>query len=148
MSRSSNSCLKPRPRQSGQAPNGLLKENARGSNSSMVKPHSGQANLVENVVSSLPSCTTTRPSASFRAISTLSARRLLISGLTTMRSTITLMLCLLFFSSLISSSKVYTLPSTITRTKPCFFSWSNSFWCSPFLPRTTGAKICNLVPCG
>ena len=45
--RSSNSCLKPSPKHSGQAPNGLLKENERGSISSKVKPHSGQANLLE-----------------------------------------------------------------------------------------------------
>jgi hypothetical protein len=36
---------KPRPSQVGQAPNGLLNENSRGSISGMVKPETGQANF-------------------------------------------------------------------------------------------------------
>jgi hypothetical protein len=38
----------PRPSQAGQAPNGLLNENSRGSISGMVKPDTGQANFSEN----------------------------------------------------------------------------------------------------
>ena len=39
----------PIPSHSSQAPNGLLKEKSLGSISSIVKPLSGQANLVENI---------------------------------------------------------------------------------------------------
>ena len=42
----------PRPSQDGQAPNGLLNENSRGSISSIVKPDTGQAKRAENVVRS------------------------------------------------------------------------------------------------
>src|SRR5260370_14975758 len=38
------------PPQAGQAPNGLLKENSRGSISEIVKPETGQANFSENVM--------------------------------------------------------------------------------------------------
>ncbi len=41
-------CSTPRPPQAGQAPNGLLNENSRGSISGMVKPDTGQANFSEN----------------------------------------------------------------------------------------------------
>ena len=44
--------LAPIPSQCGQAPNGLLKENSRGSISSIVKPETGQANLEEKTVRS------------------------------------------------------------------------------------------------
>jgi hypothetical protein len=47
-SAASNWSWVPRPSHFGQAPNGLLKENSRGSISSMVKPETGQANLAEN----------------------------------------------------------------------------------------------------
>src|SRR5271155_88942 len=43
-------CSRPRPPQAGQAPNGLLKENSRGSISEMVKPDTGQANFSENMM--------------------------------------------------------------------------------------------------
>ena len=43
----------PSPSQAGQAPNGLLNENSRGSISGMVKPETGQANFSEN---SMRSC--------------------------------------------------------------------------------------------
>src|SRR5580704_7121864 len=43
-------CSRPSPPQAGQAPNGLLKENSRGSISEMVKPDTGQANFSENMM--------------------------------------------------------------------------------------------------
>ena len=45
-------CSTPRPPQSGQAPNGLLNENSRGSTSEMVKPDTGQANFSEKIMRS------------------------------------------------------------------------------------------------
>ena len=42
-------CSSPSPPHSGQAPNGLLKENSRGSISGMVKPDTGQANFSEKI---------------------------------------------------------------------------------------------------
>ncbi len=42
-------CSVPSPSQTGQAPNGLLNENSRGSISAMVKPETGQANFSEKV---------------------------------------------------------------------------------------------------
>ena len=44
----SKASFAPRPSQTGQAPNGLLNENRRGSISLMVKPETGQANFSEN----------------------------------------------------------------------------------------------------
>src|SRR5579863_3212723 len=41
-------CSMPSPPHFGQAPNGLLNENSRGSISGMVKPETGQANFSEN----------------------------------------------------------------------------------------------------
>src|SRR5271156_550205 len=49
MTRSASMCCStPRPPHFGQAPNGLLNENSRGSISGMVKPDTGQANFSEN----------------------------------------------------------------------------------------------------
>ena len=42
-------CSTPSPPQAGQAPNGLLNENSRGSISEMVKPETGQANFSEKI---------------------------------------------------------------------------------------------------
>ena len=75
--------LIPIPSHSSQAPKGLLKEKSLGSISSIVKPLSGQANLVENIsfssflnflgnVSSSYS-TNTSPLAKFTEVSILSA---------------------------------------------------------------------------
>ena len=44
----SKASFMPRPSQTGQAPEGLLNENSRGSISLMVKPETGQANFSEN----------------------------------------------------------------------------------------------------
>src|ERR1700731_1332074 len=49
MTRSASMCCStPSPPHFGQAPNGLLNENSRGSISEMVKPETGQANFSEN----------------------------------------------------------------------------------------------------
>ena len=47
----------PRPSQSGQAPNGELKENCRGSSSGSERPQTGQAKRSENITdrAALPS---------------------------------------------------------------------------------------------
>ena len=42
-------CSTPSPPHAGQAPNGLLNENSRGSISGMVKPDTGQANFSEKI---------------------------------------------------------------------------------------------------
>ena len=42
-------CSVPSPSQTGQAPNGLLNENSRGSISGMVKPEIGSANFSEKI---------------------------------------------------------------------------------------------------
>src|SRR5207248_2974860 len=92
-------CSTPRPPHFGQAPNGLLNENSRGSTSGMVKPDTGQANFSEKMSRSAvslrcllafaPSTASpstisaiARPSASLSACSSESARRVPMSGRT------------------------------------------------------------------
>ena len=114
---SSNSILYPRPKQSGQAPNGLLKEKLRGSTSSMLIPQSGQEKLWLKLIGSPPvTSTIIRPSDSFITVSMESVRRFSIPGFTTRRSTTISILCLIFFSSVISSDSSWRFPSIITRT--------------------------------
>ena len=117
ISSSSNSILKPSPKHSGQAPNGLLKEKLRGSTSSTLMPQSGQANP-SDIIKFSPSITSisTRPDVRCRTFSMESVRRFSIPSFTTRRSTTISMLCLIFFSRTISSDRSYKLPSTITRT--------------------------------
>ncbi len=99
--------LEPSPPQSGQAPNGLLNENSRGSISEMVKPDTGQANLEEKAtrlgwpLSSVSAAYSAMamPSASSSAVSKLSDRRARMSSRTAMRSTTTSMSCFSFLSS-------------------------------------------------
>ncbi len=108
-------CSTPRPPHFGQAPNGLLNENSRGSISGIVKPDTGQANFSENTMRSAvslrallalapvtavsASSTTARPSASLSACSSESASRVAMSGRTTRRSTTTSMSWVNFLSS-------------------------------------------------
>ena len=117
MTRSASICgSTPRPPHFGQAPNGLLNENSRGSISGMVKPDTGQANFSENTRRSAvslrcllalapstaaPSATSAiaSPSASFSACSSESASRVAMSARTTMRSTTTSMSWVNFLSS-------------------------------------------------
>ena len=49
-------CSTPSPPHFGQAPNGLLNENSRGSISGMVKPETGQANFSEKMRRSVRFC--------------------------------------------------------------------------------------------
>ena len=99
------------PVHSGQAPNGLLNENERGSTSSIASGWSlGQAIFSENrrsrsgsLASRSTNSTTSTPPASPSAVSTESVSRRLDAGsspLATSRSTTTSMVCLSCFSSL------------------------------------------------
>ena len=109
-------CSTPSPPHFGQAPNGLLNENSRGSISGMVKPDTGQANFSENTMRSVvslrcllalapatgatsASSATAKPSASLSACSSKSAKRVAISGRTTRRSTTTSMSWVNFLSN-------------------------------------------------
>ena len=72
--------MTPRPSQTGQAPNGLLNENSRGSISLIVKPETGQANFSEKVMrrgvspsGALAYSATAMPSARPSAVCRLSA---------------------------------------------------------------------------
>ena len=100
----STSLDSPSPLHTSQAPNGALNENILGDNSSMPIPWSGQANLVEYMVSS-PSITwhIINPSDNFTAVSTDPASLASIFSLITILSTITSIVCFLFFSNSNSS---------------------------------------------
>ena len=101
---SSNSILYPSPKHSGQAPNGLLKEKLLGSISSMLTPQSGQEKLWEKRSGSPPIISTIiSPSAKSMTFSMESVRRFSMPSLTTRRSTMISILCLMFLSSGISS---------------------------------------------
>ena len=144
-----NSCLLPRPAQSGQAPYGLLKEKLRGSSSSSTLPCSGQANFSEYSSSCAPPSsppsgirTRSRPSPRRRPSSTLSAMRLRSPSRRVTRSMTTSTSCFSNFSSLSfsASSSSYRVPSTRTRAKPSRRRSANSLRYSPLRPRTTGAS--------
>ena len=150
----------PRPSQEGQAPIGLLKEKRRGSNSCKEYEQTGQANLLEKIISLPVSISTIMalPSAKRRAVSKDSAKRCWISGRTLMRSTTTSIECLSFFlsagnwsTSKISAFATFAVPPperTRKRTKPCACrSWKRSTN-SPLRSLTTGAKIINFVSSG
>ncbi len=132
----------PRPSQDGQAPNGLLNENSRGSISSIVKPETGQENRAENVVRSPLSASSakTSPSARAKAVSKESASRVCSPSRTTTRSTTTSISCLKFLSSFGASSIRYSSPSIFMRWNPRFCRSANSFRYSPLRPRTIGAN--------
>ena len=98
-----NSCLLPRPAQSGHAPYGLLKLKLRGSSSSSTLPCSGHANFSEYsslcaLPSSAPSGISTRskPSPRRSPSSTLSATRLRSLSRSVTRSMTTSTSCLNF----------------------------------------------------
>src|SRR5215204_2086508 len=136
------SCWAPSPVQRGQAPCGELKLKIRGWSSGSPTPCSGQAKRSENVSSS-PSTTSTltRPSASASAVSTESVRRWRRSDFMESRSTTTSIVCLNFLSSVISSSRSRTSPSTFTRVKPSPRSSSKTSLYSPLRSRTTGPRV-------
>ena len=144
----------PRPLHSGQAPNGLLNENDRGSSSSVSIGWSlGQAIRSLNFSSRPGSFAgrstrskTTSPPARLSAVSTESVSRRLLDALTASRSTTTSMVCFFCLSSLGGSSRVWISPLTRAREKPWVWSWRNSSMYSPLRPRITGASTWNRVP--
>ena len=103
----SNSISVPSPSHFSHFPHGELNENNLGANSSMLTPQSGQAKCSLNRISSCPTTfMTTNPSAIFKAVSIDSANLLSIPSLITSLSTTASILCLIFFSKLISSSAI------------------------------------------
>ena len=145
---SSNSIFSPKPVHSGHAPNGLLNEKSRGCISGNETPQSGHALFCEKKCSLSAAfspgrlrATTKIPFALFSAVSTESAKRRRTSAPMTMRSITNSIVCFFCLSSLIGSSSEAMTPSMRARTKPAAFASSIIFWCSPFFPRITGAKI-------
>ena len=143
------------PVHSGQAPNGELNENVRGSmSSSAIGCSFGQAIFSLNRRSrsgpsgSSTNSATSRPLASPSAVSTESVSRCLALRLTASRSTTTSMVCLSFFSSAGGSASCTTWPSTRARAKPFCCSSRNRSAYSPLRARTTGASTWNRVPSG
>ena len=131
----------PRPSHAGHAPCGPLNENMRGSMGGSEMPQSMQAkrSLIQNGSSS-PACTSSRPSPSLSASSTLSVRRPLMPSFRTRRSTTTSRSCIFARSSSSSSPRSTTEPSMRARTKPSRRSRSSSSLSSPFRARAMGAR--------
>ncbi len=120
----------------------------RGCSSGSETPWSGQANFSLKV-SSPPSTRsiTTRPSASWAAVSTDWASRVRMSSLITSRSTTTSIVCLNFLSSSgTPSSSSRCSPSTLTRLNPSAVRCSKTSLYSPLRSRTTGALTVKRVP--
>ncbi len=141
------SWVEPRPWQVGQAPCGLLKLKMRGWISGSEIPQWMQANFSLKVsVGPSGISISTRPSASWAAVSMESVSRRLSPSFITSRSTITAMSCLNFLSRSMSSSSSRTSPSTLTRVKPSARSCWKSLPYSPLRPRTTGATTLKRVP--
>ena len=88
----------------------------------------------------------TTPPARPSAVSTDSVIRCLAFGRTTARSTTTSTSCLRFLSIVGSSVSGCVSPSMRTRLYPSPISCLNSSACSPFRPRTSGARIWKRVP--
>ena len=105
---------------SGQAPNGELNENERGSNSSNERLQSWHARCSLNVRSlSAPFASTksnkTIPEANLRAVSIESVKRDFDSGLALKRSTTTSMVCFSCFFNFGASLKATISPSIRAR---------------------------------
>ena len=147
--------------QSGQAPQGELNENDRGSISSKDRSSYRQAKCSENIRSrcgsfsgrSTKSSTTTPPDR-FSAVSTESVSLRRDDSFTSSRSTTTSMLCFSYFFSAgrspglpvpTLSSRMMT-PSTLAREKPLVCSSRSISPYSPLRPRTIGASTWNRVP--
>ena len=150
---SSKNCFRPRPSQPEHAPAGLLKENKRGSSSEMLCPHFLQANRDENTRSFSPlfpsiMLTTASPSASWIAVSKLSARRCSRPGRIFNRSITTSMECFLFFSSSGGYSISHTKPLTRARMNPLVLSSLKTWICCPLRFRTMGASTIMRVSAG
>ncbi|OPZ58970.1 MAG: hypothetical protein BWY88_00880 [Synergistetes bacterium ADurb.Bin520] len=148
----SNSRVMPSPVHAGQAPWGLLKEKSRGCSSGRLIPQSGQALRREKNSSRSPPSSMRRamrlPPEVSRAVSTLSAMRFRLSGATSTRSMTISIRCARFLSSPGASSRAWTTPSIRALTKPSRAASASILWCSPFLPRTMGARIMSRVPSG
>src|SRR6516164_9284685 len=104
ISSGSTSSLVPSPVQSGQAPQGELNENERGSSSSKDRSSYRQARCSEYIRSRLGSdsgrstkSSTTTPPDRPSAVSTESVKRRLADSLTASRSTITSIVCFSYF---------------------------------------------------
>ena len=137
----SKSYTAPSPWQSGQAPCGELNENARGVISGMLTPQYVHASRRENSRSPLSSVLmTTMSSARLSAISMDSVSRRSMPGFSTRRSTTTSIAWFLRRSSLMSSSRERSWPSTRTFVKPRVRRAASSFLNSPLRPRTIGAS--------
>ena len=175
MSCRSNSIFSPRPLHSGQAPKGLLKEKSLGCSSGILIPQSGQAFFwlkktscsIKSLLKStaLPEAaiffitsakaesvlftrriTVIIPPALCNAVSIESARRFRTSAFKIILSTTSSIVCFFCLSSFTLSLKSARTPSILARTKPEVRASSRIFWCSPFLPLTTGARIWIFVP--
>ena len=150
----STSIRVPRPWHVGHAPKGELKENDRGSRSSVSMSWSlGQDIRSENFISLWGSflsastrSKTTSPEARLSAVSTESVRRRLDDGLAESRSTTTSMVCFFCFSSLGGSASWIVSPSTRARLKPWDWRLRKSSMYSPLRPRITGASTWKRVP--
>ena len=142
----SNSIFTPSPWHSSQAPNGLLNENIRGWSSSNAIPQTGQA-MSDEYVDSFPSssATSTSPPDFFRQFSTASASR--VRSEESSRSITISMSCILYRSSLISSSVRMIFPLTRTRVKPSLLRSFKSCWYVPFFCRTMGARTVTWPGC-
>ena len=143
-----------------------MKEKIRGSISGIEVPQLRQANFSLKTSTSprLPalgpdstcapatsappsiSSTSTSPSASPEAASIDSASRLRTPSFITRRSTTIEMSCLKRLSSLISSSRRNSSPSTTARAYPAWRISSSSRPYSPLRSRTTGARTMKRVP--
>ena len=142
ISSGSTSFFVPRPVHSGQAPYGALKENDRGSRSSIASGWSlGQARCSENLRSRCSSSSgrstkssSTMPEASLSAVSIESVRRCLALALTESRSTTTSMVCFSCFLSFGGSVSGCTTPSTRARAKPLDCSSAKRSTYSPLRP--------------
>ena len=145
MRSSSTSNFVPIPEHSGQAPNGELNENERGSNSSNERLQSWQARCSLYVRSlSAPFASTkskiTIPDARRSAVSIESVSRDLESGFALKRSTTTSIVCFSCFFNFGASERATTSPSMRARAYPCVMSSAKRSRNSPLRDRTTGAN--------
>ena len=137
-----------------QAPNGELKENERGSRSSVSMSCSLGHDIFSEKRSSFWGSFASRstrskitsPEARLSAVSTESVSRRLADDLAASRSTTTSMVCLRCFSSLGGSASWIVSPLTRARLKPWDCRLRNSSMYSPLRPRMTGASTWKRVP--
>ena len=113
----STSMRVPSPLHSGHMPSGELYESICGVSSGKLTPHAGHERASEYARGSASPSTSTRscPSPARSAVSTLSVRRERDAGSSARRSTTSSMVCFVFLSRPVTSSRLTTLPSTRTR---------------------------------